>query len=276
MLMLPFAYLISGSVLALITLRKGANIGLQTLIASLLVLYVLFMVAGLPPQLGIAYALIIWLPVWLMSAVLRLSEAQGLLICAVGLLVMSLVVAAYITIGDVANWWQQSLGLMFEEAIPTERLEQYKEILKTGAPMINAMMAVALMFNIIMAVFCARWWQSRLFNPGAFQKEFYALRLPPAILPVSGIIILLVFTIGEPWKNMLDDVTVILMVMYLIQGISAVHRNVDKFKLSKAWVVSMYCLLVLIPLMGRLIACLGMMDVYIDWRRKKEGSENES
>lgn len=276
MLMLPFAYLISGSVIALITLRKGGAIGLQTLIASLLVLYGFFVVADLLPQLSVAYALVIWLPVWLASTVLRLSQKQGVLICMVGLLVISLIVATYAIIGDVASWWQQWFDVMLEKAVPPERIDQYKDVLEAGAPMMNSMMAAALMLNIVMTVFCARWWQSRLFNSGAFQKEFHALRLPSAILPVSGIIMLLVFTAGEPWKSMLRDSTVILMFVYLIQGISSVHRNVDKLKLSSAWLISMYCLLVLIPQMGLLIACLGMTDVYIDWRRKKEGSENES
>lgn len=276
LLMPPFAYLISGSVIALITLRKGGAIGLQTLIASLLVLQVFSVVVGLPLQLSLAYALVIWLPVWFSSTALRLSERQGLLLLTVGLLAVSLIVAAYIIIGDVATWWQQWLDVMLEKAVPPERIDQYKEVLEPAAAMVNAMMVAGLMLNIVMSVLCARWWQSRLFNPGVFQKEFYALRLPPAILPASAMIVLLVFTLGEPWRDMFRDIMVILMFMYLIQGISSVHRNVDKLKLSTAWIVSMYCLLILVPQMGLLIACLGMTDVYVVWRRKKYGSENES
>ncbi len=275
MLMLPFAYIVSGSVLALITLRKGAAVGLQTIIASTVVLYGFFVVAEITPQLSLAYALVIWLPVWFASAVLRLSEQQGFLICAVSILVVSLIFATYIIIGDVSAWWQQWLMPMLEETVPPDRLDQYMDILEAGAPMINSMMAAALMLNIILTVFCSRWWQSRLFNQGAFRKEFFAFRLPIAILPLSGIIMLLVFTVGEPWLNMIRDTTVILMFMYLIQGISAVHRNVDKLKLSSTWLITMYLLLVLIPHMGLLISCLGMTDMYIAWRRKNQGSENE-
>ena len=272
----PFAYLISGSVIALVTLRKGPAVALQTLIASLLALQVFSVVVDLPLQLSLVYALVIWLPVWFSSTVLRLCEKQGLLILAVGLLATSLIVAIYITIGDVAGMWQQWLGVMLEKTVPAESLDQYKEILEPAASMVNAMMLAGLMLNILMSVLCARWWQSRLFNPGAFQKEFYALRLPSAILPVSAMIVLLVLTLTEPWRDMFRDIMVILMFMYLIQGISSVHRNVDMLKLSTAWIVSMYCLLVLMPQMGLFIACLGMTDVYVDWRRKRRGPENES
>jgi len=272
----PFAYLISGSVIALVTLRKGPAVALQTLIASLLALQVFSVVVDLPLQLSLVYALVIWLPVWFSSTVLRLCEKQGLLILAVGLLATSLIVAIYITIGDVAGMWQQWLGVMLEKTVPAESIDQYKEILEPAASMVNAMMLAGLMLNILMSVLCARWWQSRLFNPGAFQKEFHALRLPSAILPVSAMIVLLVLTLTEPWRDMFRDIMVILMFMYLIQGISSVHRNVDMLKLSTAWIVSMYCLLVLMPQMGLFIACLGMTDVYVDWRRKRRGSGNES
>lgn len=274
--MLPFAYLISGSVIALITLRKGPAVALQILIASLLALQVFSVIAGMSLQLSLAYALVIWLPVWLSATALRLFERQGLLILAAGLLAASLIVVIYLSIGDVAGWWQQWLAVMLEKTVPPEHIDQYKGVLEPAASMVNAMMVAGLMLNIIMSVMCARWWQSRLFNPGAFRKEFYALRLPSVLLPLSAIIVLLVFTLAEPWRDMLRDIMVILMFMYLLQGISSVHRNVDKLKLSTAWIVSMYCLLILLPQMGLFIACLGMTDVYVDWRRKKVGSENES
>jgi len=275
MLMLPFAYLISGSVVALITLRKGPATGLQTVIISLLVLNVFFVVANLPPQISTAFALIIWLPVWITATSLRLSEQQGAFICTVGIFIVSLIIAVYITIGDVSAWWQQLLIPMIEQAAPPELYEQYRNIFNAGASKINVAVAIALMLNIIVTVFCARWWQSLLYNQGGFQKEFYALRLPPIILPIGGIIILLLLVLDEQWSSMLEDITVILMMMYLIQGISSVHRNVNKFKLSTGWLVAMYSLLVLMPMMGRVLACLGIIDVYIEWRKSKNGSQNE-
>lgn len=276
MLILPFAYFISGTVVALITLRKGPAIGLQSLIASFLMLYAFFVAANLPPHISVAFALMIWLPVWLASTSLRFTEQQGAFICTVGFFVISLILAVYVIIGDVSIWWHQLLEPLLEEAAPPELFDQYQEILRTGADKINAAAAISLMLNISFAVFIARWWQSRLYNQGGFKKEFYALRLPVIILPITGVIMLLLFTLDGGWQNMIEDMVSVLMLVYLIQGISTVHRYVDQLKLSTGWLVSMYALLILIPMMGRVIACLGMMDVYIEWRRKKEGSQNES
>ena len=275
LLLPPLAFLISGSVVALITLRKGAATALRILMASLLVLLAFSLLANLPLELVFAYALVIWLPVWSAAAGLRFFERQGILLLAVGLLAAALIVAIYLIIGDVSGWWQQWLAIMLEKTLPPEDIEQYQEVLAPAVGMVNAMMISGFMLNVVMSVLCGRWWQSRLFNPGAFQKEFYALSLPSQILPVSALIVLLVLTLTEPWKDLFRDIMVVLMFMYLIQGISSVHRNVDKLKLSTAWVVSMYCLLMLLPQMALFIACLGMTDVYVGWRRGKIGSKNE-
>lgn len=272
----PLAFLISGSVVALITLRKGAAIALQVLIASLLVLAAFSLLANLPLELVFAFGLVVWLPVWFASFVLRFCERQGLLLLVVGILAMTLIVAIYLVIGDVAGWWDQWLAIMLEKTVPPENIAEYKAVLEPAIEMINAMMIAGFMLNIVMSVLCGRWWQSTLFNPGAFQKEFYALRLPAEILPVSALIVLLVISLAEPWQDLFRDIMVVLMFMYLIQGISSVHRNVDKFKLSTAWIVAMYCLLILLPQMALFIACLGMTDIYIDWHRRKIDSKNES
>lgn len=262
--------------IALITLRKGVAFGLQTIIGSLLVLLVFSVISDMPLELSLIYTLVILLPVWIVSTSLRLTELQGVLLLTAGLLAISLIITTYVVIGDVANWWQEWLGLMLEKTVSPEQATQYREVLGPAAQWVNAMMIAGLMLNIVMSVLCARWWQSKLFNPGAFRKEFYALRLPVFILPVSGIIAVLVFAITGPLQGMFRDILVLLLFMYLVQGISSVHRNVDKYKISSAWLVSMYILLIVLPQMGLFIACLGVTDVYLCWRKGKKGAGFES
>ena len=239
-------------------------------------LLVFSVASDLPLELSLAYALVILLPVWFASTSLRLTELQGVLLLTTGLLAISLIIATYIVIDDVASWWQEWLDIMLEKAVPPEQALHYREVLEPASGLINAMMVAGLMLNIVLSVMCARWWQSKLFNPGAFRKEFYALRLPVFILPVSGIMVVLVFTLSDSLHGMFRDILILLMFMYLIQGISSVHRNVDKYKLSTAWLVSMYILLFVLPQMGLFIACLGVTDVYLCWRKGKTGAGIES
>ena len=272
LLMPPFAYLISGTVVALITLRKGIQFGLQTLTASLVIFLLFIYMTGIPYELGIAYALGIWLPVCGTAAVLRYTESQGLALLFAGLIAIMLVISMYIFIDDVAGWWQSWFDVMLEKSVPAEELPIYREALATASVLFNAIMAVGLMLNVFMSIMLARWWQSRLFNKGGFRPEFFRLALPSMILPVSGLFVVLAMMLTPPWQGMLRDVLFVMLFMYLIQGVVAVHRNVDKYSMSGSWLLAMYCFLLLVPQLGILIACLGMTDIYVNWRRKKSES----
>lgn len=264
--LLPFAFLMSGIIISLMTLRRGLQTGLQVLLASLVILQLFSVVAGLPTHFSLIYVAL-WLPAWIASGVLRLSQQQGLSLLVVALLAGLLIVLMYMLIGDVAAWWQQWLERLLQ-TIPPDQATLYKNNSKLIIDMLNALVVAGLMLNIIITVFSARWWQSRLFNPGAFQQEFYALHLPPVVLLASVIMVILTFLIADPWQAMLRDILVAMMFMYLIQGLSAVHRNIHQLGLSIIWLVLMYLLLVLWPPMILLLSCLGMVEVYVKWHRK--------
>lgn len=272
----PLAYVISGTVVGLITLRKGAAYGFQTMAISLLVLLLFSAVAGLPYQLAIGYALGIWLPVTISAVVLRWSESQGLALLAAGAQAMVFIISMYLLLQDVAGWWREWFEIMLEKNVPRQDLGRFQEALEPAAVLFNAIISVGVMLNIMMSVLLSRWWQSRLFNAGAFRNEFFALRLPSLTLPVSGLLVVMTFVSTGPLQGMIRDLLFIMIFMYLVQGVSAVHRVVDKYGLSSGWLVMMYAMLLLIPQIGVLIACLGMTDVYINWRKKNEPPGTES
>ena len=272
----PLAYLISGTVIGLITLRKGATFVLQTIAAALLVLLLASQVAGVPYQLAVGYALGIWLPVCMTALVLRWTESQGLALLTAGFIATLLIVAMYLLLDDVAGWWRDWFETMLESSVPEQEFSRYQDALQPASVLINAIIMVGVMMNIMMSLLLARWWQAGLFNKGAFRKEFFALRMPSFVLPVSGLLVILTMLTGEPMQGMFRDILIVMIFMYLIQGVSAVHRIVEKYGMSGAWLVAMYCMLLLVPQIGVLIACLGMTDVYINWRRKNEPSGPES
>ncbi len=271
LLLPPLAYLISGTVVALVTLRKGAAYGYQTMAASLLLLFLFTLIAGLPQQLAIGYALTIWLPVSIVAAVLRWSESQGLALLVAGILAGLFIVSMYVLLPDVPALWQNWFARVLEQSsIPAEEIARYQEALEPAAVLFNAIISVGVMLNMMMSVLLARWWQSKLFNQGAFRKEFFALRLPSLLLPVSGALVVLTFVLSGPAQGMVRDLLFITVFMYMVQGVSSVHRVVQRYSLSPGWLVMMYCMLILVPQIGVLIACLGMTDVYINWRKKNE------
>ena len=272
----PFAFLISGSVVGLLILVKGFSQVLQILIISWIILQIFFLYIGIPLYINTVYMLTIWLPILFLSMTLRITDNQGTLVLFAGIFTTLLVIVSYFIFGDVSTWWQERLNLVFEQTLPSDRLAEYQQILKASAGFINAMILAGLMLNILMSTFFARWWQSKLFNPGGFRKEFYDLRIPVLTLPVFIIALIMVSVINEPWQDMFKDILVVLVFMYLIQGISFAHRTVDKLKLSVSWLIFLYCILMLTPQMGLLIACLGIVDVFSNWNTKNQDTKKES
>ena len=265
----PLAYVLSGTVVALVTLRKGAAAGLQTMMFAMLVLILFCILANLPFQLAVAYALAVWLPVCAVAIVLRVTEAQGIALFVAGIMAACLIVSLYLMVDDVSGLWKNWFMTMLEKNVPDADMNVYEEALDSAAVIFNAIMAVGLMLNIVSSVLLARWWQSNLFNKGAFREEFYALRLPILVLPVSGLLVLLTFIASDSLQAISRDWLILMLFMYVIQGVSAVHRVIDQYKLSVAWLVAVYCLLILLPYITLLIACLGMTDVYLDWQKKQ-------
>ena len=264
----PLVYLISGPVVGLITLRKGPVAGLQIGLGALLALQLLTWLAGLPGQPGLMVALAVWLPVWAGATVLRLTGRQGLLLLALVVLAALSVVAVYLLVGDAAAFWRQWLDGMLDKALPPARVADYKAAIGPVSPLFTALLAAAWVLNSFGAVLLARWWQARLFNPGAFQAEFHALRLPGPVLPVSALVFILMFVPGL--LAMFLDITVLLLLMYLIQGLAVAHRGVKRRRLrSPVWLAGLYGLLILVPHTALFLAGLGMLDTWRCWRRGK-------
>jgi hypothetical protein len=68
------------------------------------------------------------------------------------------------------------------------------------------------------------------------------------------------------------DLLWLLIIMYLFQGIASIHRLVRVRELSAAWLVAMYCfLVVLFPHMIVFIACIGMADAWMHGKKAANG-----
>ena len=247
------------------TVRQVLQIGL----GALLVLQLLAGLAGLPGQPGLMVALVVWLPVWAGATVLRLTGRQGLLLLALVVLAALSVVAVYLLVGDAAAFWRQWLDGMLDKALPPARVTDYKTALAPALPLFTALLAAAWVLNSFGAVLLARWWQARLFNPGAFQAEFHALRLPGPVLPVSALVFILMLAPVLPWQAMFRDLTVLLLLMYLLQGLAVAHRGVKRRGRSRVWLAGLYGLLLLVPHTALFLAGLGMLDTWRCWRRGK-------
>jgi len=257
------SYLFSGIVPALITLRKGPVAGLQVIAGSLLLIVAVALLARINPYLMLLFALGIWLPTWFCAVVLRLTEEQGRMLLAAGLCGLIYIVLSHLLLDDVVQWWKSVLALWVEQFMPPESAGKYADRLATAAPMMNAMTIAGLVLSLVTTVFCARWWQAYLFHPGGFSQEFRALRLPKVLsLAVLVCVGLLAAGQAQPGSAALEAL-VLLIFLYVFQGIAAIHRLVAAGRLAGPWLIAMYATLIILPQAVLFVACMGMVDSWM-------------
>ena len=263
MLIPPFTYVLSGVPAGLVSLRRGGVIGMQVILGSLVIIALLSYPAGINPMLAPAFAISVWVPVWLCAGVLRLTESQGTLVLAAGALGAVLVIAMHMLVGDVAGWWKAWFDAWGKDYLSPDAASHYQAMLDSAMPMMNAMMASALVISLILTVLLARWWQSLLYNPGGFRGEFYRLRLPRTLGVAAIVTTVLAMVDTGLDQSLFRDLLVILVFLYLFQGVAAVHRTVAGRGMSGGWLAGMYVLLLLLPQVALFIACVGMADSWL-------------
>jgi hypothetical protein len=256
----PLAYLFSGVPVGLVTMRRGAIIGIEIIIGCLLAMGLFLWLAQIPLQICLAFAVVIWVPVWLCASVLRSTGSQGMLVLVAGVIGLGFIVIMYLGTEDVSAWWQRWLDAWIDTAAPADMGLQYKQVLEPVVPLMNAMMAAGLVLSLVLTTLIARWWQARLFNPGGFSEEFRSLRLPKWLFLPAVLGLLLMMMIGEPAISLLRDCLIIIVFLYLFHGIAMVHRIVNRKNLPGVWLICMYVLLLMVPQSVLFVACLGIAD----------------
>lgn len=119
-------------------------------------------------------------------------------------------------------------------------------------------------FTSVCALFVSRWWQSLLFNPGGFQKEFHEFRLNQ---PVA--VVLIVFVIAgvamplayRPWVELVS-------LPLLIAGVAVVHSSVKLMNMGVHWLGLMYFGLLFIGPTGTVLIGLGLVDSMLNLRSR--------
>lgn len=266
-LLLPLFGLVSGAVIALFTLRRGVREGaLMGALATLGVGILGALSLGSPwPALGTLA--ILWFPVWGLAALLRVSRSLSLTVAAAGIIGVLLVLMIRVLVSDPAEAW---MGLMapFREALSRDGVvepQAAEALFASVARWMTGAFGAALVLQWLLGLFLGRWWQALLYNPGGFGAEFRDLRLHRAIGIVGLAALVVVGLVRGP--GLVADLLIVLMSLYLLQGLAVAHHLHRARGLSPAWLFALYLLLmVFMPHAALVIACLGLVDIWVDLR----------
>jgi hypothetical protein len=268
-LLLPLFGLVSGAVIALFTLRRGLREGallggLATLGVGLLGTLAL----GSPwPALGTL--LVLWMPVWGLAALLRLSRSLSLTVAAAGLAGGLVVLLIHALVVDPAAGWLELMTPFSELLVRDGVVEPLAAEALFGAiaRWMTGAFAAALVLQWVLGLFLGRWWQALLYNPGGFGQEFRDLHLQ-RVLGIGGLVLLALIGLFRG-PGLVPDLLIVLMPLYLLQGLAVIHQVHGARGLHPGWLFGLYVLLVVfMPHAELLVACLGFVDIWADFRSR--------
>lgn len=279
-LVLPPLSIISGAAVALVTLRLGSQRGAATMAgatALVALLATLSLGSALPALMFLAA---LWLPLWIAGWVLRASRSLAMASAVIGFLGLAGVLAMHLVMGDMSAWWRQVLLTIFEPAMqaggPLADRETVMGILDSIARFMTGIMAAGVVLNALTCLLLARGWQASLYNPGGFRNEFYELRLGRGMggltLAIAGLFLLPL----EALSPAAGDMMIVVLSLYLLQGMAIAHAIVAMRKLHIAWLVGLYVMVFFaLPQLMAVVAMIGLADTWLDLRRRLAGQTGQ-
>jgi len=271
-LIAPLVGLLSSAVIALVTLRKGAEEGLIVGAFAGFAGGLLAFAALGSPRAAVGFVLILWLPVWVLGLVLRQTRSLSLTVQVAALFGLLVVVGIRLLTADPAAYWMELLepvrrslvGSSVIDAAVSERLVAQAARWMTGA------FAATFYFQLLLALFVGHWWQALLYNPGGFGTEFRALLVHPGVAyPALGLAVLVLLLDEAMWAT---DLLLLSAPLFFLQGVAIVHGLAHTYSAHRGWLVGFYGLLLLaMPYAEMLVAGFGFLDSWVDLRTRLAG-----
>lgn len=270
-LLVPLLSILSSAVVTFVTLRKGLTDGLVVGAISALASGLLSYLLLESPAPVVGFMLVLWLPVWVLAAVLRSSRSLDLaaqLALGFGLVLLAVF---YLQLGEPQAQWKEILQPMAEHFVESQILDadQSQAFVHLVAAWMTGIFAAGFYFQLLLALLLARNWQARMYNPGGFRAEFHALRASRLLglmaVPLLGLTLLQ----GAEAPGLVRDLGLLLVPLFFLQGLAVAHNVVARTHMSTGWLVALYILLfVAIPHAEILVTLVGVADVFADFRSR--------
>ena len=272
-ILLPLIGILSAASVGLVTLRNGAKSGVIVSLLATLTCGLFMAVSFGNPLPAIGFLLLQWAPAVLLGLFLRGSRSLDLTIqlaLAYGLLV---ILGQYLALGDPAEFWQTQLQPLVEQLVNAGVLDQASRdlVLAELAGWMGGVLAAGLYLQLVCSMLVARWWQALLYNPGGFREEFHRFRLHKVlgVVGIAAIAVLLMPSQSVP--EILRHLAILLSAVLFMAGLAVAHGVLGKIGSGGIWLGVMYFLLILLlPQVAMVLATLGLMDIWIDFRARLE------
>lgn len=267
-LIMPPVSVVSSASVALVTLRLGAFEGLYVLLCSSVAAGVLGLMLLGNYQFALAYAVVLWLPVWLISIVLREGRHLSLAVEIAVLLGVLGVVGYYLYNQEVAAMWKTLLAQMLP-VNANAPVEDVNHTIDVMSHYMTGVVAAGTVFSLLSGLFLGRWWQANLYNPGGFKQEYLSLSTQPR-LAIGSIAVMAIAALSTGIVSEVSwNAAILLFVLYAVIGTAVLHTLFAAMKLARYTVPMFYITLFLIPHALLPVALVGLADAWLNLRKNK-------
>ncbi len=267
----PPLAIVSSAGIALVTLRIGPRDGLFIAMLSAVACALLALLVQVNVVPVIAAILLLWLPIWILSLMLRSSRSLAYTIALALVFGLLLIAAHYLQYSDPAMQWRKVLEPGLQTLSQYQGLEagQKKLLLEVISHWMTGMLAVGFFLQLMASLLLARWWQSLLYFPGGFSSEFHQLRLPQPLAVLAMLVITVLLLGVRVASPMLDYLAMLLIAAYMLQGLALAHGLRAERNANPGWLVVLYMLLfIVVPHMALILATVGIADTWLDFRTR--------
>lgn len=296
----PVIGMIGILIAAFITLQKSIVEGAILTVAASLPYVISFILAGNPqPDIPLAVwaavsvAVISNILTWVFAVMLQRQANWSFILqvaALVGVLVISVLHLAYPAIAD---WWGEQLLAYYNHAktvtsalkssamngvaavsgvaaeASANNADVQVEAINVTKQYATGIMTMAILFNALLQLLVARWWQAALFAPGSLRKELLNIRLSR----LAGILFAVSMVLSYLDNRVVLDTVPVIYMLFGAAGLSLAHYMLGKMTAGSSttwfWLALLYvALLIGAPTSILMISLLAVFDIGFDLRKR--------
>lgn len=269
-LLLPFAQVISGTLMALLVLQQGASLSAVQGLAAAVILALVSLLVSAPVAQVLANALTAWLPVILLTALMRNTRSMALALQLAAVVALVVTLAFYLVLGDPAAWWSDVL-VDVAAAFREMGLERHADALSAQREVVAGQMTTLVvvtgwtLYAMVVLLGYAVW--RTLPGKGAVYGRFCDLNLGRVLALTMAVSSVLAVLTGSDW---LQNLAFVAFMMFWLQGLAIIHWLHAERAMPVLVVILAYALLPFLnALLLMALAVVGYIDAWFEFRRSR-------
>lgn len=213
---------------------------------------------------------------WVFAVMLRRQTSWSLILQIAALLGVLIISVIHLAYPEIVNWWGNQLQYYYTRTQAMTSMlkpetanqsEMQLEAINITKQYATGLMVTAVLFNAILQLILARWWQAIMFSRGNLRRELHSIRLSQ----LAGILFVACLALSYLGNSVVLDIMPVLYMLFGVVGLSLVHYFFGLMTSQTVWFwLALFYVMVIfaMPTSMVLIAMLALIDIWLDARKR--------